>query len=142
MKAVSLLLGVSLLVGPFAMAQAREPSEQEMLSAMERRLSGAKQGQAAQGSEGCERMRQSQNPMDAMACAMFGSEIGAAARNIEIAYFEKLSCEKSREPGYVCDYLINVNAPMMGGFNPRNRPPTSGTKRFIQSKTGWLAVDR
>ena len=136
------LAGVSF--GQAAVAAERPPTQAEMRSAMDRRLNAAISTQASQGQRACQSMNSgnSQNPLDALACAMMGGQAGAMARNITISYFEKISCRKAVASGYTCDYLINANAPMMGGFNPDNGSPVTGTKRFVQSARGWIALDR
>lgn len=120
----------------------REPTEREMLQAMADRLNDAKAAQEAQGKKGCAEMNTSNNPLDAIACAVHGSRIGESARNIRITHFEKINCEKAREPGYVCDYSINVSAPSLGALNPSTRHPVTGTKRFVPSKRGWIAIEK
>lgn len=115
-------------------AKAVEPTEKEMLSALQGILDGAGQ-QANDMSDQCKYIRESRDPYAALSC-MFGSIQKEAQRSISITGFEKIGCGKARATGYVCDYRIKVAAPM----TPNTWSPVE-TKRFIKTQDRWITAN-
>lgn len=130
------VLSALTLVAVFAsgVALAVEPTEKEMLSALQGKLDAAGQ-QANEMSDQCKYIRESKDPYAALAC-MFGSIQKEAQRSISITGFEKIGCGKARATGYVCDYRIKMVAPM----TPNTWSPVA-TKRFIKTRDRWITAD-
>ncbi|MCJ2183259.1 hypothetical protein MTR62_11235 [Novosphingobium sp. 1949] len=119
-----------------------EPTQAQMLAALNGRLNAAKANSKAQGEAGCNAMNSgSQNPLDGIACLMLGTRAADAGRDISIDYFEKVGCKPAVAAGYMCDYLIRAKAPIMGAFTTSNAAATVNTKRFVRSSRGWIVVD-
>ncbi len=115
-------------------AKAVEPSEKEMLSALQGILDEAGQ-QANDKSEQCKYIRESRDPYLALSC-MVDSFQKEAQRSISITGFEKIGCAKARATGYVCDYRIRIAAPM----TPNTWSPVE-TRRFIKTQSGWVMAN-
>ena len=130
------VLSALTLVAAFASGAslAREPTEKEMLSALQGILDAAGQ-QASNMSDQCKHVRESNDPYAALAC-IWGSTQKEAHRSISITGFEKIGCAKARATGYVCDYRIKVVAPL----TPNTWSPVE-TRRFIKSKSGWVMAN-
>ena len=130
------VLSALTLVAVFSsgVASANEPSEKEMLSALQGKLDEA--GQLAQDrSDQCKYVRESNDSYAALAC-IWGSTQKEAHRSISITGFEKIGCAKARATGYVCDYRIKIAAPM----TPNTWSPVE-TKRFIKTRDRWITAD-
>jgi hypothetical protein len=135
MKKLSILCALTFaVVFTTGAAKAVEPSEKEMLSALQGILDEAGQ-QANDRSEQCKYIRESRDPYLALSC-MVGSFQKEAQRSISITGFEKIGCGKARATGYVCDYRIKIAAPM----TPNTWSPVE-TKRFIKTRDRWIAAN-
>ncbi|MEM8826367.1 MAG: hypothetical protein AAGD40_05515 [Pseudomonadota bacterium] len=123
-----------------AAAFAEEPTEAEMRAALQSRIDTAKQGTEQMKNDGCDKMRggQSQDMMAAFNCLM-----GAAGSSVDIGIsaFEKVACEKADAPGYICDYIVAMSSSMTGPMQPAGTGQVV-TKRFVKSKSGWIAIDQ
>lgn len=135
MNKLSILSALTLAVVFVAgAARAVEPTEKEMLSALQGNLNEVGQ-QAADMSEKCKYLRENRDPIAALEC-IAGSVQKEAQRSISITGFEKIGCGKARATGYVCDYRIKIAAPM----TPNTWSPVE-TKRFIKTRDRWITAD-
>lgn len=116
--------------GVTSVTSTSEPSEQEMLSAIQGVLDEADQ-QANEMTSQCNDIRENSNPYAALSC-MLGTVKKEARRSISITGFEKVGCAKARATGYICDYRIKIIAPTV----PNIWSPVE-TKRFVKTKSGW-----
>lgn len=116
-------------------AFATEPTEAEMLSALERKL-GQHEGNIDKLKQGCASMNQTKNPYDAMGCLM--GHAGGLAK-VSITDFEKVGCAAARVGGYMCDYTIRISTGGMMGPMDNMGSSEIITKRFIKTKNGWVA---
>ncbi|HNR11302.1 MAG TPA: hypothetical protein PKN72_08895 [Nitrosomonas europaea] len=134
MKKISVLSAVVFIwVCTSGFAMAAEPTEKEMLSALQG--GWGQVGQQANGmSEQCKYIRERNDPLAALAC-VFGGIQQEVHRSISITGFEKVGCGKARAAGYVCDYRIKLSGPML----PNTWSPIE-TKRFIQTQGRWVTA--
>lgn len=135
MNKLSILSALTLaVVFAAGAAKAAEPTEKEMLSALQGNLDGTGQ-QAAEMSEKCKYLRESRDPIAALECIISSAQ-KEVHRSISITGFEKVGCGKARASGYVCDYRIKVKAPM----TPNSWSPVE-TRRFIRTQSGWVMAN-
>lgn len=135
MKTKNIILTLTLILIS-RVSLANEPTEKEMVSAIQNKINGYHAGTEAM-KQGCNRIRESQNPFDSINC-MMGGMMGMA--KLSITSFEKIGCAKARATGYYCDYRVGISTGgllgsmdgMGGGIN---------TKRFINTRTGWVITD-
>ncbi len=134
MKKISVLSAVVFIwVCTSGFAMAAEPTEKEMLSALQGGWGQVGQ-QANNMSENCKNIRERNDPLAALAC-VFGGIQQEVHRSISITGFEKVGCGKARAAGYVCDYRIKLSGPML----PNTWSPIE-TKRFIQTQGRWVTA--
>ncbi len=135
MKKISVLSAVAFIpvfISGFAMAA--EPTEKEMLSALQGYWDQVGQ-QGNDMSENCQYIRERNDPLAALAC-LFGGIQQEVHRSVSITGFEKVGCGKARAAGYICDYRIRLSGPMVP-----NTWSSIETKRFIQTQGRWVTAN-
>lgn len=132
-----IVIGLGLtLVG--ATAWANEPTEQEMLAAIQRQFDNVNEGYKGTMEKCKNGSYDRNNPLEAMQCA---SGVVMGNMVMTITTFHKIACEKAQgKAGYLCDYAMGyvANNPVT---DPYTRAPMASQGRFVKQSSRWIRLE-